>query len=218
MRVFTPTQHTHTTCLLYPKMLHPALIAVASLALTPASVSQMRAPRPAHHHPQMSLATPAWVIGTVGAGASGAVFVVKNLEPWYASLDKPSWSPPNNVFAPVWSTLYAMIGVASARAFGMSPLAATTRRAFDVYAIHAVLNLAWAPIFFGLHKLRLGFVVSVALFTFAIWTALEFMAISGGWTALLLPHCMAWRPCSTPTLAAQWPNEMRASRSFSRSR
>ena len=71
-------------------------------------------------------ATTAWVGGTVIAGASGAVFVVRNLEPWYASLAKPSWSPPNNVFAPVWTTLYALIGLSCARALG-NPFSAALR-------------------------------------------------------------------------------------------
>jgi len=50
-------------------------------------------------------AAAAWIGGSVALGASGAAFVVPNLKPWYESLNKPPWSPPNKVFAPVRSML-----------------------------------------------------------------------------------------------------------------
>eukprot|EP00967_Tisochrysis_lutea_P113975 scaffold181315_cov33-Tisochrysis_lutea.AAC.2 len=115
-----------------------------------------------------------WVSGSVLLGASGAVFVVPNLKPWYESLKKPTWSPPNWLFAPVrtrvvkitpaaafavirattlqvWTTLYALIGLACARTFGTRPLA--QQRAFYIFGVHALLNLAWSPIFFGASSL-----------------------------------------------------------------
>ncbi len=47
------------------------------------------------------------------AAAIGAIATVSNLDPWYASLVKPSWNPPNSVFGPVWTLLYTLMGVAA---------------------------------------------------------------------------------------------------------
>jgi tryptophan-rich sensory protein len=76
---------------------------------------------------------------------------------WYERLKKPSWRPPNRLFAPVWTVLYVMIAVSGWlvwREFGFAgavlPLA--------VYALQLVLNAAWTPLFFGLHRPDLAFV------------------------------------------------------------
>ena len=107
----------------------------------------------------VSAASASWVVGTLAAGASGTVFVTRNLRPWYASLTKPTWSPPNSAFAPVWSTLYTLIGISCARTLGASPGSAP--RALHAFSVQAVLNLAWAPLFFGAHRIRAAFFLSV---------------------------------------------------------
>jgi len=146
--------------------------------------------------------TTAWISGSVVTGASGAVFVVKNLEPWYAGLKKPTWSPPNNIFAPVWSTLYAMIGLACARTLG-NPTRAP-RDALLIYAVQAVLNLSWAPIFFGAHRLRLGFFVSSALLASACAMTLAFGSATGALTAALLVPYLAWLVFATGLNLRLW--------------
>jgi hypothetical protein len=128
------------------------VLLAASVSFSPTRGLLLTTPRAplldAREQPKASLLTTAsWVGGTVVAGALPAVFVVQNLEPWYADLKKPSWSPPNNVFAPVWTTLYALIGLACSRALG-NPMTAT-RALLTSYGIQAVLNLSWAPVFFG---------------------------------------------------------------------
>ena len=141
--------------------------------------------------------------GTVISGASGAVFVVKNLEPWYASLKKPTWSPPNNIFAPVWTTLYALIGYSCARTLGPA-LGAAPPAALKAFALQQVLNLAWAPTFFGAHRLRLGFFVSTALLGSAVWMAAEFGKVAGAFSvALLLPY-VAWLLFATALNLRLW--------------
>ena len=109
----------------------------------------------------------AWIAGCVGAGALVGVFFGPG--EWYAALDKPTWNPPNAVFGPVWTLLYALLGLAAwlyARAPGVP--VAERRTTWAVFALHAVLNLAWTPLFFGLQSPLAAFVV-----------------ICGGWLALL---------------------------------
>ena len=155
--------------------------------------------------PSMALGPgPLWVGGVCTAGASGAVVVARNLRPWYAGIKKPSWSPPDRVFAPVWTTLYALIGIACSRVFGMSPLAPATRRALVVFTAQGVLNLSWAPIFFGMKRLRAACAVSIALTLAALATVREFALVAGSSTAaLLLPYC-AWLTFATILNARLW--------------
>ena len=145
-----------------------------------------------------------WVTGTVAVGALPAVFVVQNLEPWYASLKKPLWSPPNNIFAPVWSTLYALIGFSCARTLGNVWLGRAPQPALAVYLVQAVLNLSWAPIFFGAHRLRLGFFVSTALLASAAAMAVVFGGAAGAFSAWLLAPYLGWLTFATALNLRLW--------------
>ena len=146
----------------------------------------------------------AWIAGTVAVGAVPAVFVVQNLEPWYAGLKKPTWSPPNNIFAPVWSTLYALIGFSCARTLGNVFHGSAPQPALAVYLVQAVLNLSWAPTFFGAHRLRLGFFVSSALLASAAAMTVVFGRASGALSACLLAPYLAWLTFATGLNLRLW--------------
>ena len=164
-------------------------------------IASARAPQPIAAG---ALTTTAWIGGTVATGAMPAFFVVQNLKPWYASLSKPPWNPPDSIFAPVWSTLYALIGLSCARALG-NPFASTVSKALlTSYLIQAVLNLSWAPVFFGLHKLRLGFFISTAMLLSAIQMTSAFAAAAGVATACLLIPYLAWLTFATGLNLKLW--------------
>lgn len=90
---------------------------------------------------------------------------------WYQSLAKPSFNPPNWLFAPVWSVLYVVIAVVGARTW----LSLRRSMAMRLWYAQLVLNFAWSPIFFGLQDptsaliVILGLLVAVAGFIFASW-------------------------------------------------
>lgn len=79
--------------------------------------------------------------------------------PWFDSLVKPAFQPPNWLFAPVWTVLFVMIAVAGARTW----LAGPTSPRMGLWATQIVLNLLWSPAFFGLHNPTLGLVVILPL-------------------------------------------------------
>lgn len=78
---------------------------------------------------------------------------------WYAGLVKPSWNPPNWIFAPVWSVLYVMIAIAGALAFNEDRRSAAN----IAWALQIVLNCLWSYLFFGLHRPGLAAIDIVAL-------------------------------------------------------
>jgi benzodiazapine receptor len=106
-----------------------------------------------------------WVLGSLilvclAVGWAGSLVTTAQTPTWYASLDKPSWTPPNWVFAPIWTTLYVLMGIAGWRvAHAMAP----GHAAWPVWWIQLVLNGAWTPLFFGAHQLGIALLVILAL-------------------------------------------------------
>lgn len=92
----------------------------------------------------------------VAAAASfGAMYMPGT---WYANLAKPSWTPPNWLFGPVWTVLYIMIAIAGWRAW----LAGGMSAAVVVWGFNIAANALWSYLMFGQH--RIGF----ALFDIAV--------------------------------------------------
>ena len=121
---------------------------------------------------------------------------------WYERLAKPSWRPPNWLFAPVWSVLYLMIAVSGwlvwiEAGFARAPLP------LAVYAVQLVLNAAWTPIFFGLHRLDLGFLDIVLVWLSIATTIALFYPIHLGAALLLLPY-LAWVTFAAALNLAVW--------------
>jgi tryptophan-rich sensory protein len=106
---------------------------------------------------------------------------------WYQSLAKPSFNPPNWLFAPVWSVLYVVITVVGARTW----LSLRRSMAMRLWYAQLVLNFAWSPIFFGLQDptsaliVILGLLVTVGGFIIASWRQDRTAAL------LFLPY-LAW--------------------------
>jgi benzodiazapine receptor len=122
----------------------------------------------------------------------GAGWVGSRFQPgeWYEQLTKPSWNPPNWLFAPVWSALYAMMAVAAWLVWkrdglrkGAIPL--------TVFVIQLVLNAAWTWLFFGLHRPALAFVEIVLLWLAILAALILFWRRSTLAGALMAPY-LAW--------------------------
>lgn len=98
------------------------------------------------------------VLPNIG-GYLGSKITRANLKPWYASLNKPKWNPPNFIFAPVWTSIYAGIGYASYLVYenlrgAGNGFDRTAQVALVLYANQMALNWAWTPIFFKYHSLK----------------------------------------------------------------
>ncbi|QJW99682.1 TspO/MBR family protein [Frigoriglobus tundricola] len=106
---------------------------------------------------------------------------------WYEGLVKPSWTPPEWAFGPVWRALYAMMAVAASIVW-------LSRRRDDVccplsaFAVQLALNLAWSVCFFGLRSPLLGFLDACLLWVAVSLTTAEFFLVSrpAGW--LMAPY------------------------------
>jgi benzodiazapine receptor len=86
--------------------------------------------------------------------------VISATKSWYKRIPLPAWTPPNFVFAPVWTILYGLMGVSVSR---ILKAGASNSNALNLWKVHYVLNLIWAPVFFGFQYLRIGLFINVAL-------------------------------------------------------
>jgi len=121
------------------------------------------------------------------AALTGALF---HPGAWYERLKKPSWRPPNWLFAPAWTVLYLMIAVAGWLVWRQAGLAGAGL-ALAVYAVQLMLNAAWSPLFFGLHRPDLGFVDIILLWMSILATIVLFGPIQSVAALLLVPY-LAW--------------------------
>lgn len=119
-------------------------------------------------------------------GVSGSFFTVRAIPTWYAHLKKPAFNPPNWIFGPVWTILYALQGVAAYLIFQASGIGF----AIGIFVIQLLLNALWTPLFFGAKRLGAALVELIALFIFIIATIVSFSGISTGAAWLLVPYAL----------------------------
>lgn len=108
---------------------------------------------------------------------------------WYASLNRPSYAPPNWVFGPVWSVLYLLMAVAGwlvwkSKAAGKAP-------ALTMFGVQLLLNAAWSAIFFGWHQPGWA-LLEMSLLWLAIATTLALFKRRSVAAAVLLMPYLAW--------------------------
>jgi tryptophan-rich sensory protein len=127
----------------------------------------------------------------LAVGALGGAVTRAHMEPWYDGLEKPFFTPPDWLFAPVWTVLYAMMAFAAWRVWRRIGEAQPRRRALRAFAAQLALNLAWTFAFFGAESPALGLLVIVALPAAILWTILLFMPLDRFAALLMVPYA-AW--------------------------
>ena len=123
-----------------------------------------------------------------GAGGIGAIFTTPAISTWYAGLQKPSFTPPNSVFAPVWLTLYLLMAIAAFLIWRKGLNTKGVKPALILFLVQLVLNVLWSAVFFWL-KSPLGGVILILLLWIAILlTIIRFFKISSPAGGLLIPY------------------------------
>jgi benzodiazapine receptor len=124
------------------------------------------------------------------AGIIGSLFTTPSIPGWYAGLAKPSFNPPGWVFAPVWTALYAMMGLAAWLVYEKGFKKPEVKRALTVFAVQLLLNTLWSIVFFGAHQIFGAVIVIVLLWAMILWTILLFRRISKAAACLLVPYIL----------------------------
>lgn len=133
---------------------------------------------------------------------TGSMFTPSVDPAWYASLRKPSFNPPNWVFAPVWTMLYVLIALSAWlvwRRVGWRD----GGRALSWWFAQLALNAAWTPVFFGAHRIGLALAIIVGLLVAISGTIFAFRRQHALAAAMLLPY-LAWVAFATLLNASIW--------------
>ena len=128
------------------------------------------------------------LIVTFAAAALGSYFTTPNISTWYASLNKPFFSPPEWIFAPVWSLLYILMAIALYLVWKKDSPQQDKTKAIILYAIQLSLNALWSVIFFGMREPGIALAEIVVLETEIILTALSFRKMSKVAARLFIPY------------------------------
>lgn len=142
-----------------------------------------------HERPILALAITILTVEIVGA--SGAIFTGQGLSMWYDTLQRPALSPPNWVFGPVWTVLFALIGIAVWlvwRGADSSPREA--RVAFAIFVVHFAFNIGWSAVFFGMQEIGWGLVVIGILWLLIVATMWAFGRVDRRTVLLLVPYLL----------------------------
>jgi tryptophan-rich sensory protein len=130
-----------------------------------------------------------WLAVVAAVALVGSSLTLPKIPTWYAGLAKPSFTPPNAVFGPVWTVLYVMMAVAVWR-LG-APVDPARKRAVALFAVQLACNAIWSPVFFGLEAPRLGLAVIALLLISLAATLIAFWRIDRLAGLLLAPY-LAW--------------------------
>ena len=122
--------------------------------------------------------------------ASGRVAPSGDENPWFVALDKPAIMPPAWAFPAAWSVLYILMGLALALVLNARG-SRKRRPALILFVVQLLLNLAWTPVFFGMHQVVAALAIIAALIVSVVLTAWLFWQVRRTAGMLLLPY-LAW--------------------------
>ena len=124
---------------------------------------------------------------TFSASAIGGLATFNFKEPWYSLLNKPSFNPPDWLFAPVWTTLYLMMTIAIWIFWHHKDKNMNT---VYIYFIHLVFNTTWSIVFFVFHNMLLSLVILVILISLIINLIVRFRRVNLLSSYLMIPYVL----------------------------
>jgi translocator protein len=128
------------------------------------------------------------LVGFIGlcllVGAAGGSITARAISTWYAALRLPPGTPPNWVFAPVWTILYITLGTAAWLVWTHRGAS----RPLVVWGWQLAANAVWVPAFFGLHNPGLALWVSATILVLTAWTIWSFLRVRRVAAWLMLPY------------------------------
>lgn len=128
----------------------------------------------------------------------------ESITTWYPTLIKPVFNPPNWIFAPVWTALYIMMGVAGGLVWNhIESQPELVKKGFLFFIIQLGLNALWSYLFFGLHNPFLALIEVVLLLLMIFETYVIFKKIDRIAGMLMVPY-LAWVTFATILNASIW--------------
>lgn len=160
---------------------------------------------------QAGLSLAAWLAVCYAASAIGGL-ATRNAESFYNQLSLPWWAPSAGVFGPVWTTLYALMGIAAwmiwrerhgEGRYERQPEDARVMPALKLFGAQLAVNALWSWLFFGWNQGAMSFIVILALLALVVTVTMRFYQISQTAGTLLMPY-VAWLAYASCLAFAAW--------------
>lgn len=121
-------------------------------------------------------------------GSLGSIATIPNIPVWFKGLTKPPLSPPNWIFAPVWTILFALMGAAAYLVWQAEKKEKIVKMAFLWFSGQFILNILWSFLFFGARSPVAGLVCIAALLVFIVLTIQAFLKVNKIAGYFLIPY------------------------------
>lgn len=123
-------------------------------------------------------------------GSIGSIFTAPAIPNWYSGLVRSPLNPPSWVFAPVWTTLFALMGLAAYLVWRHGWSASGVKAALVLFAVQLALNVLWSVLFFGLHNPGAALIEIFILLAAIVVTTIYFFRVSSTAGVLMLPYIL----------------------------
>ncbi|MGB9175611.1 MAG: TspO/MBR family protein [Methanoregula sp.] len=124
-------------------------------------------------------------------GSLGSLVTTTGSGSWYSTLQKPFFAPPNWLFAPMWLTLFVLMGIALYLVWESGTERRDVQVALGIFGVQFLLNVIWSFLFFGLESPLLGLIDILLLWVMIVATILAFYRVKKSAAYLLIPY-LAW--------------------------
>lgn len=128
------------------------------------------------------------VLVCLGIGYIGSMATQTSVNTWFTTLEKPPFTPPNWLFAPAWTLLYIMMGVAAGIVWSRGFHHVWVKTALYHFGFQLVLNAAWSITFFGYQSPLIALFIIAGLITLVLITYRWFKVVNDTAAYLLLPY------------------------------
>jgi translocator protein len=136
-------------------------------------------------------------------GALSGYLTSSAITGWYATLNKPSFNPPNYLFGPVWTTLYTMMGIAYFLVWNSKLVLGNKNKAYLFYWLQLFLNFMWSIVFFYYQNPALALVIIILMIISIAATIFSFKKFSNIAAWLLVPY-ICWVSFATALNVELW--------------
>lgn len=123
-------------------------------------------------------------------GALSGFATQSSVDSWYTTLNKPSFNPPNWIFAPVWTVLYILMGISAGIVWGHGTYHKWVKTALYIFGFQLLFNATWSLVFFGLQSPLSALIILVVLLGLILLTIRWFNIISKTAAYLLIPYLL----------------------------
>lgn len=123
-------------------------------------------------------------------GWIGSLFTAPAIPVWYNSLVKPTLNPPNWIFAPVWTLLFILMGVAAFLVWRKGLKKKEVKLALAIFVFQLFLNSFWSMLFFGMHNILVSFTEILSLWFAIMALLLAFYQVSRAAAYLIVPYVL----------------------------